>query len=112
MQKSFWKILPMRGGKLIAFGTTSDIVEHAHLTTWEVGGPDLLTLAEQLRSRPGVRQAVAFGNVLHVSGDDEQALAEAVAPFRSGGHTWRRIDSGLEDVFIHLMEEAGVGTAS
>src|SRR5712692_8040298 len=54
-------------GKLLAHGTAAEVVEQAHLTTWSVSGPQLLRLAEQLRSRPGVRQAVAFGTTLHVS---------------------------------------------
>jgi ABC-2 type transport system ATP-binding protein len=91
-------------GKLLTHGTVAEVIEAAHLTTWSVGGPDLLHLAEQLRSRPGVRQAVAFGNTLHVSGDDAAVLESAVAPFRTEAYEWRRIDSGLEDVFIHLMD--------
>jgi ABC-2 type transport system ATP-binding protein len=54
---------------------------------------------------PGVEQAVAFGNSLHVSGADADALERAIAPFRTQAHRWRRVDSGLEDVFIHLMKE-------
>ncbi len=73
------------------------------MVTWSVAGPDLLKLSEQLRDRPGVQQAVAFGNALHVSGDDPAALDRAIAPFRTAPYEWRRIDSGLEDVFIHLM---------
>ena len=91
-------------GKLLAHGTVAEVIERAHLTTWSVSGPDLLGLAERIRGRPGVRQAVAFGSTLHVSGDDPAALESAVAPFRGQAYEWRRIDSGLEDVFIHLTE--------
>jgi ABC-2 type transport system ATP-binding protein len=93
-------------GRLLAQGTVKEVIEHAHLTTWAVSGPKLLDLAEQLRRRPGVRQAVAFGNTLHVSGDDPVALEAAIAPFRTQQYEWRQIDPGLEDVFIHLMERA------
>jgi ABC-2 type transport system ATP-binding protein len=71
-----------------------------------VSGPRLLDLAEQLRGRPGAQQAVAFGNTLHVSGDDVDALEKAIAPFRTEQYEWRRIESGLEDIFIHLMERS------
>ena len=84
----------------------------AHLTTWSVSGPDLLKLAEQLRGRPGVEQAVPFGNTLHVSGDDVPLLEQAIAPFRDGRYEWRQVDSGLEDVFIHLMNKAKDGPSS
>jgi ABC-2 type transport system ATP-binding protein len=90
-------------GHLLAEGTVAEVVEQAHLVSWSVTGPDLLKLDEQLHGRPGVQQAVAFGNALHVSGDDPAALDRAIAPFRTAPYEWRRIDSGLEDVFIHLM---------
>jgi ABC-2 type transport system ATP-binding protein len=90
-------------GKLLTHGTPEEVVERARLTTWSVSGPRLLELAEQLRRRPGVQQAVAFGAALHVSGDDAAALEAAIAPFRTGEYRWRQIGAGLEDVFIHLM---------
>lgn len=91
-------------GKLLTHGRVNEVVEQGHLTTWSVGGPDLLNLASQLRSRPGVEQAVAFGGVLHVSGGDAMALEQAIAPFRTAPYEWRQIESSLEDVFIHFME--------
>jgi ABC-2 type transport system ATP-binding protein len=91
-------------GQLLAHGTAAEVIAQSHLTTWSVGGPRLLELASRLRVQPGVRQAVAFGSTLHVSGDDAGALEQAIAPFRTPGYEWRRIDSGLEDVFIHLVD--------
>ncbi|MEA3211345.1 MAG: type transport system ATP-binding protein [Chthoniobacter sp.] len=93
-------------GNLLTHGTVAEVVAHARLTTWSVRGPELLKLAGQLRAQPGVQQAVAFGTTLHVSGDDAAALDEAIAPFRSEPYEWRQIPSGLEDVFIHLMDGA------
>ena len=90
-------------GKLLTFGTVSDVVRQSHLTTWAVSGPDLHTLAEHLRGRPGIQQAVSFGSMLHVSGDNAAALEQAIAPFRNEQYDWRQVESGLEDVFIHLM---------
>jgi ABC-2 type transport system ATP-binding protein len=93
-------------GRLLTHGTVSEVIAQARLTTWSVSGPDLHHLADELRKRPGVRQAVAFGNRLHVSSDDAHALEEAVAPFRTSSYEWRRVNSGLEEVFIHLMNRA------
>jgi ABC-2 type transport system ATP-binding protein len=90
-------------GRLLANGTEQEIVANAHLATWAVSGPDLPLLADELHGRPGVQQAVAFGNRLHVSGDNAAALAEAIAPFRTDRYEWRQVESGLEDVFIHQM---------
>jgi ABC-2 type transport system ATP-binding protein len=91
-------------GKLLTFGTVDEVIQRTRLTTWSVSGPDLHALAEHLRARPGIKQAVSFGSMLHVSGDDAAALEQAIAPFRASPHTWRHIDSGLEDVFIYLMD--------
>ncbi len=92
-------------GQLLAAGTVAEVVDQVNLTTWAVRGTDLLVLANRLRERPGVGQAVAFGNELHVSGDDAAALDEAIRPFRTEAYQWRPIETGLEDVFIRLMGE-------
>jgi ABC-2 type transport system ATP-binding protein len=99
-------------GKLLTHGTVAEVIGQSHLTTWSVHGPELLELAEQLRSRPSVQQAVAFGSMLHVSGDDPAALEQAIAPFRTQQYHWQQIEPGLEDVFIHLMDEATNGAKS
>jgi len=90
-------------GRLLTYGTVDGVIQGGGLTTWSVSGPDLIALAAQLRDRPGIEQAVAFGGALHVSAGDPEALERAIAPFRTGPYEWRRIESGLEDVFIHLM---------
>ena len=91
-------------GSLLTHGTVAEVVRDAALTTWSVIGPDLPALAEELRRQPGVEQAVVFGAALHVSGGDAAALARDLAPFRRAPYEWRPVESGLEDVFIHLME--------
>jgi ABC-2 type transport system ATP-binding protein len=91
-------------GKLLAHGTVDEVIENVGLTTWSVSGPDLARLAEELRGQVGIQQAVAFGNALHVSGNDAEALERAIAPFRHPPYDWRQIPSGLEDAFISLME--------
>jgi ABC-2 type transport system ATP-binding protein len=96
-------------GDLLAQDTLEGIVDHAGLCTWSVSGPGLPELAEVLRGLPGVDQVVAFGNSLHVSGQDAGALESALTPFQDGGgqaeagREWRVIRTSLEEVFIHLM---------
>ncbi len=99
-------------GRMLARGTVAEVIEEARLSAWSVDGPDLPGLAERLRGLPGVRQAVVFGNVLHVSGVDAEALEHAVAPFRTERYRWRRISAGIEDVFIHLMERSNGGPSA
>ncbi len=99
-------------GNLLTAGTVSEVVDHAGLTTWSVGGLDLVKLGNQLRELPGVGQVVPFGNVLHVSGDDAAPLEEAISPHRTENYEWRQVESGLEDVFIHLMDGSKDSVAS
>jgi ABC-2 type transport system ATP-binding protein len=99
-------------GRLLTAGSVAAVIEHAHLVTWSVSGPELPDVAERLRRLPGVEQVAAFGNTLHVSGADAAVLERAIAPFRRAPHEWRRIDPGLEDVFIHLMMSARDTVAS
>jgi len=93
-------------GNLLVSGTVAEVVKASGLTTWEVTGENLPALAGKLRGQPGVEQVVAFGTTLHISGRDAEKLRAAVAPFTNGPQRWAKIDSGLEDVFISLMETA------
>jgi ABC-2 type transport system ATP-binding protein len=93
-------------GKLLTRGTLQEVLTTARLHTWTVSGPDLRTLAGKLRGQPGVEQVVAFGNTLHVSGRDAAQLEATMNAQRDPGHEWTKIRSGLEDVFISLMDEA------
>ena len=93
-------------GKLLTHGTVDEVVGNERLTTWSVSGQDLSRLTEQLRQHPGVEQTVAFGNMLHVSGADASTLEQAISPFRTNQYEWRQVESGLEDVFIHLMDKS------
>lgn len=93
-------------GNLLARGTVDEVVKAGGLTTWEVTGENLPELAEKLRRLPGVEQVVAFGTTLHVSGRDLEKLHSSIAPLMSNTHRWTKIESGLEDVFISLMDTA------
>ena len=93
-------------GNLLTHGTVSEVIDHVGLTTWSVHGPDIYELEDKLRAVPGVGQAVAFGNRLHVSGADAAKLEQAIAPYRISPYEWQRIPTGLEEVFIHLMDKS------
>ncbi len=94
-------------GKLLAKGTAAEVVAQSGLATWAVTGPALHALARELRPLPGVDMVVPFGTTLHVSGANAALLEQVIAPFRQRADThWAHIDSGLEDVFIGLMNSA------
>jgi ABC-2 type transport system ATP-binding protein len=102
-------------GNLLASGTVDEVLKNSKLTTWEVtslrseatarqAGGNLHEFAEKIRGKPGVEQVVAFGSTLHVSGLDAEKLRASVSPLITGDYRWKQIPSGLEDVFISLME--------
>jgi ABC-2 type transport system ATP-binding protein len=98
-------------GQLLATGTATEVVAAQGLSGYNVSGGDLQALAERLRSQPGVSQVTAFGTTLHVIGRDAQALAATASRIEAEGRSrWERIEPGLEDVFISLMQRA-TGTA-
>jgi ABC-2 type transport system ATP-binding protein len=94
-------------GKLMTQGSAEEIIASQGLATWEVAGDDLATIAERLRGKPGVEQIAAFGSALHVTGRDAAAL-EATLRGVAAGERCRAepARTGLEDVFIHLTEQA------
>jgi ABC-2 type transport system ATP-binding protein len=94
-------------GRLLASGTPDEVLHLFRLSTWEVSGASaqLSALNDRLKGLPGVSHVTAFGNTLHVTGDDATALEEAISPFFHAHQlAWRKAQPGLEDVFIHLMQ--------
>jgi ABC-2 type transport system ATP-binding protein len=100
------KLAYIAQGKLLITGTIKEVIASQQLVAWEVSGDGgLQALAEQLRALPAVEQVTAFGSRLHIIGNDAAALDAALQPFRQqAGFQWEKIDAGLEDVFISLME--------
>jgi ABC-2 type transport system ATP-binding protein len=96
-------------GQLLAAGRGQDVIAQSGLHLWEVEGKprDLSDLADQVRQRHGVLMATPFGTRLRIAGDDEAALDEATADLRDEErYTWTRSEPSLEDVFIHLLNQA------
>jgi len=101
-------------GSLLATGTPDEVLHLFRLSTWAVQGPraPLAVLALKLHDQPGVAHVTAFGNTLHVTGEDEAELERAIAQFRADPEfAWTRSVPSLEDVFIHLMPKNGDGPA-
>lgn len=92
-------------GKLLANGTAAEIIATQGLSTWAVHGENLAGLAASLRGRPGVDQTVAFGASIHASGRDGAALERTLREAASGLRL-EPVETGLEDVFIYLMNRS------
>jgi ABC-2 type transport system ATP-binding protein len=101
------KIAYIAWGRLLAQGTAAQLIDSLGLATWTVQAENLTALADRLRGRPGVAQTVAFGNALHVSGTQAEALRSTLEALgRETGAQVRPIPTSLEDAFIHLMKDA------
>ncbi|MEC5406156.1 ABC transporter ATP-binding protein [Paraburkholderia sp. MPAMCS5] len=94
-------------GKLLAQGTSTEVIESQNLATWSIQGEHLSELSEKLRATPGVDQTVVFGAALHASGRDHAALERALRQATAGTSLrMEPIETGLEDVFIYLMSRS------
>ncbi|MBS0359044.1 MAG: ABC transporter ATP-binding protein [Proteobacteria bacterium] len=93
-------------GHMLAHGTSEEIINQVHLSTWIVRGSRLIELAQQLRKLPEIDQVSPFGETLHVSGKDPEILENAIAPFLNNPDwQWVRSMPTLEDVFISLVSK-------
>lgn len=102
------KLAFIAGGKLLVQGSATEVVQSQRLSTWSIHGEHLAELAARLQGQPGVDQTVVFGSSLHATGHDAEALERAVTQAaRAAGLEAVPIDTGIEDVFIYLMNKSG-----
>ena len=101
------RIVYILNGKLIARGSVDEVIAQSGLVTFVLEGRDVRRLLQHLQGQPGVDYAGFFGAALHVSGRDRTSLEHAIAPYRNQpGIAVSETKPNLEDVFIHLQEEA------
>ena len=101
------RIVYILNSKMITRGSVHDVIEESGLITFVVSGDDVRHLTEGLRSEPGVEYVAFFGAQLHVSGHDRAALEQTLSRYRSRpGIMIEEAKPSLEDVFIHLQEQA------
>jgi ABC-2 type transport system ATP-binding protein len=97
-------------GHLLAVGTPAELKELPQITPagtkrLEINGPHTSALLEDLRHRPGVREATIFGQAIHALVD------ETVTPaaLNLNGLDIRPTEASLEDVFVTLSRKASEG---
>ncbi len=94
-------------GKLLARGTEREIIDASGLKVWAIRGEDLNGLLATLKSSPGVLSVAAFGNAVHVAGQDAALVEAALLPLRQrAGLQIEAAPANLEDVFISLIATA------
>ncbi|HWG06357.1 MAG TPA: ABC transporter ATP-binding protein [Beijerinckiaceae bacterium] len=104
------RIVYLATGRIVVQGDAHDVTIHSGLVTFEATGADIDDAARRLRRLPGVEAAAVFGRALHVSGTDRDALTRAIGSV-DGGLSWREVEPRLEDVFIHMLNVSGGGSA-
>ena len=101
------ELMYIANGQILTRGTQASIIDEAALVVWSIAGDPLDALVAPIKALPGVLSVSAFGNTLHVAGEDQAVLAASLAPYRARPDlavTLARAD--LEDVFIGLMDKA------
>ena len=77
------------------------------LKVWAIRGEDLNGMLADLKAAPGVLSVAAFGNAVHVAGQDAALLEAALHPLRQrAGIQIEPTSANLEDVFISLIATA------
>ncbi len=108
------RIVYIAYGRVVARGTVAEVIAASGLSTIVVTGANVARVAAAVRGRDGVEQVAPFGNDLHVVGPDPERLRAAVevaVAEAGGGVTAEAGATGLEDVFIRLMQQAALGDA-
>lgn len=88
-------------GNLLASGTPEELIAQSGLASFDVKD-DNPALTDRLRKLPGVQQVVAMGNFYSVSGQEGLLIAQSLASLP--GLKFEQAETGLEQVFIQLME--------
>lgn len=94
-------------GTVLMTGSIKEIIKTVNLTTWQISGSNLICLAKQLESTPGIDQVTAYSHTLHVSSKNQARLNAALTPFLDDhAYSWKPTESSLDDVFIWLSTHA------
>ncbi len=105
------RIVYIAYGRIVARGTVADVIARSGLFTIVVTGADVMKVAAAVRGRPGIEQIAPFGNDLHIVGTDPDLLkasVDAAIATVGGAVSAAPGATGLEDVFIRLMQQAAV----
>jgi ABC-2 type transport system ATP-binding protein len=101
------RIVYILNGKLVTRGSVAEVIAESGLSTFTIEGQGVRHLVQEFEGKPGVDYAGFFGAALHVSGRDRASLERTIAPYRARADlTVAEAKPSLEDVFIHLQEDA------
>lgn len=97
--------------ELLITGSVDDVIAATQLKTWEIKGKAVTTtLLQRAKEIPNLEQAALFGRTIHLCGTDDKAIEDGLDALQAKHKiTWQRIDSTLEDAFIHLVKQSSGG---
>jgi ABC-2 type transport system ATP-binding protein len=102
------KLAFLAEGRLLAQGTSAQVIAAQGLSSWAIAGDGLDALNDRIQGQPGVEQTVLFGATLHVNGKDGELLERTLRAATAGGRLrMEPVATGMEDVFIYLMKQSG-----
>lgn len=94
-------------GHLLEQGTPEQIIRNVGLSTYKIHGEEITKLYHQLKISDTRLQVVMFGENLHVSSNNRIALEASIEALKKDKrYQIEKIETNLEDVFIHLIESA------
>lgn len=96
------------GGRIIAVGTPQELKNRfSESTLYEIACEPLMPALDLMRTLSVVREVALFGDQLHATLREENALPEVLSVLRSRGISVLRaapVRPSLEDVFVSLVE--------
>lgn len=104
------RIALMQNGKIMSIETPENIIQNYKNELWAVASPSMHTLLKDLREFDLTESCYAFGDSLHLSFKvhSENNRNETLAYLENHKHNnveMSRINPGIEDCFISLMQQ-------
>lgn len=94
-------------GKILARGSEREIIESSKLKVWAIHGEGSASILASLKAAPGVLSVAAFGNTIHVAGQNAALVEHALQRVRASTSLLiAPAEVNLEDVFISLIAAA------
>ncbi len=106
------RIALIQGGKILKIDSPAGIISTFGKIIYAVKGENMYRLTLALRDYPNALSCFSFGEYCHLTlsreGEGEANIRSFILSkgFREDGLTIKKIEAGVEDVFISLMKEA------
>ena len=93
-------------GSLLISGTVKQVIDKTNITTWQITGNVSINLLQNLKKDKRIEQVALFGNKIHISGQNTQAIEQAINERIPDQLKVAIIEPTLEDAFISLVSQS------